>query len=150
MARVLNNIGWQYANLGEYQPALEHCQQSLALLRDTDDLRGQGTALDSLGYIHHRLGDCPQAITYYRQALDRIRASGDRWNEAETLEHLGEACRDAGELEAARDAWRQAVAILDELGLPDADSLRARLGSDPAAKPDHGDDAEPDRGNGGG
>jgi hypothetical protein len=45
----------------------------------------------------------------------------------EVLAHLGDTQQSAGDSGAARDSWQRALAIFDQLGLPDADQIRARL-----------------------
>lgn len=48
-------------------------------------------------------------------------------HKAVTLAYAGDAHRDGGDLAAARQNWEQALAILDDLHHPDADTIRARL-----------------------
>jgi predicted negative regulator of RcsB-dependent stress response len=52
---------------------------------------------------------------------------GDRYYEAGTLESLGDTYLAVGDLESAVRAWRDAMAILDELSLPETAELRAKL-----------------------
>jgi tetratricopeptide (TPR) repeat protein len=83
--------------------------------------------LDSLGYAHRRLGQYDQASDYYRQSLSVYRELGYHYNEATILTYLGETYYAAGEDQAAWDAWQQALAIFDQLGHPDADTVRTKL-----------------------
>ena len=82
---------------------------------------------DSLGFIHHHLGRHAQALACYQEALDLYRTIGDHHSQATTLSRIGDTHRATGDVQAAASAWRQAVAILDELGHPDADEVRAKL-----------------------
>lgn len=119
---------------GHHEEALRHAQQAheifgraaLAVLRETDALVGLSRTLDSIGYIHHRMGRYDESIASYREAIDLYRRVGDRYNEADGLGRLAEVHRDAGNRDAARTAWRRALAILDDLGHPDAEAIRAR------------------------
>ncbi|HZC61460.1 MAG TPA: tetratricopeptide repeat protein [Streptosporangiaceae bacterium] len=86
---------------------------------------------DSLGLIHHGLGDHQQAIACYQRSVDLWRELADRFNEADTLDSLGDVQHSAGDDEAANRTWARALRIFDEIGHPDGDRIRAKLG--PAA-----------------
>jgi tetratricopeptide (TPR) repeat protein len=82
---------------------------------------------DTIGHARHRLGDHEQAIASYRRAVDLLREAGDRYIGAEALSRLGDVHAEAGDPDAAQSAWRDAVAVLDDLGHPAADGVRAKL-----------------------
>ena len=88
---------------------------------------GEADTWDSLGYAHHHLGQHRQAITCYQRALDLSRRSSYRIDVAEILDHLGDAQQAAGDNEAAHQSWSQALDILDELGEPEAETVRRKL-----------------------
>ena len=85
------------------------------------------SALDSLGYVYHHIGDHGRAVQCYERASTMFRDMGDRYHEAYTLVHLGDARNATESNGAATDAWRAALRILDELGHPDAVSVREKL-----------------------
>ncbi|MEU5870911.1 BTAD domain-containing putative transcriptional regulator [Glycomyces sp. NPDC047369] len=126
-ASSLNSIGWTRALLGDHQAALGYCERALRINTAIGDRLCEIATLDSLGYIHHHLGHHAEAVDYYERALERSLGFGNRYVEAETLVKLGEVQRDSGDMEAARRAWRGALAILEELGHPDAAQVRALL-----------------------
>jgi tetratricopeptide (TPR) repeat protein len=84
---------------------------------------------DSIGYAHHHLGRYPQAITSYERGLTLARACGNKRVEAEILGHLGDTLLVTASRGTAHQVLRQALAILDQLGHPDTESIRARLRS---------------------
>jgi DNA-binding SARP family transcriptional activator len=127
-AGALNAIGWHHAQLGSYQQAVWHCEQALALHQEIGGSLYEAHTWDSLGYAHHALGH-HQSISCYQRALDLYRGYGARYYEGATLTRLGDARHTAGESEAARAAWHHGLAILDQLGHPDAAQVRARLGA---------------------
>jgi hypothetical protein len=47
------------------------------------------------------------------------------------LGRLGDVHHETGSPDAARHAWQRAVDVLDELGHPDADQIRAKLRDHP-------------------
>jgi tetratricopeptide (TPR) repeat protein len=126
-AYAFNSVGWYHALVGDFEQARSNCQQAITLLRETGDRDGEATTWDSLGYAHHHLGDYQQAIRCYRRALDLFREVGDRYFQAPTLNHLGDTHQVVGDYDAARGAWQRALTILEELQLPEAAEVRAKL-----------------------
>ncbi|MFI6600077.1 AfsR/SARP family transcriptional regulator [Nonomuraea sp. NPDC050536] len=126
-ARALNAVGWFHALLGDYRAALHHCRQALALHQEMGDRHGQASTWDSIGYACHHLGRYLMAVSCYQRALDLFRELGDRYNEADTLTRLADTHLALAEPDAARRTWQRALAILDKLGHPDADGVRAKL-----------------------
>ncbi|MEO3746485.1 BTAD domain-containing putative transcriptional regulator [Plantactinospora sp. B5E13] len=130
-ANARNTVGWQHAQLGELDEAFAHCRAALTLLRETGDRFGEAVTWDSLGYIHQRRGEPMEAVACYRRALELFREVGDLSNEGQTLRKLASAYEVAGNHAAAGDSRRAALRILDRLGHPDAEQLRAS--DEPAA-----------------
>ncbi|MFD4501894.1 BTAD domain-containing putative transcriptional regulator [Streptomyces sp. NPDC058457] len=126
-ARALNSVGWYHAQLGDHRQCLAFCGQALELFTELGVRDGQADTWDSLGYAHQHLGDHRQAAACYGNAVALFHGLGDRYFEADVLAHLSESHRAAGEAHAARRAARRAADILDELGVPDSDGVRARL-----------------------
>jgi hypothetical protein len=60
------------------------------------------------------------------------RELGDRHGEAESLRNLGDALRAVGYDLQAQGAWRRALAICDELQIPEAEKIRERLATLPS------------------
>ncbi|MET8077720.1 BTAD domain-containing putative transcriptional regulator [Streptomyces sp. NPDC005303] len=126
-ARALNSVGWYHSQLGDHRQCLAFCGQALELFTELGVRDGQADTWDSLGYAHHHLGDHRRAAACYDNAVALFHGLGDRYYEADVLAHLSESNRAAGEADAARRAARRAADILDELGVPDSDGIRARL-----------------------
>ncbi|MEQ4302956.1 BTAD domain-containing putative transcriptional regulator [Plantactinospora sp. B6F1] len=128
-ANTLATIGWYHSLLGRHGEAVTYCELALALHQEIGDRHGEAAGWDSLGHAHQHLGQYDQAVACYRRALVLCRELGDRYNEAGVLTKLGDTQHAHGAARDARDAWSQAVAILDELDHPDAETLRPRLTS---------------------
>jgi tetratricopeptide (TPR) repeat protein len=127
VAMSLGNIGWCYAKLEDYQQCLVHCQQSAAMYSDIGNESETASNWHNIGYAHLRLGDPAQAISYFRKALEVLARFGDSFGRTMTLIDLGDAYQAGGQPELARAAWQQALAIAEELQLPEAEELRAKL-----------------------
>lgn len=123
----MNQIGWSYVHLDDPQAAFDHCDRALALQQEIRDTSGAANTLDTMGRAFHGLGDHRQAIASYRRALELYDHSEARLGRAETLERLGDSYRAIDDVGASRNAWVAAVEILDQLGLAEADRLRAKL-----------------------
>ncbi|MEJ3747574.1 BTAD domain-containing putative transcriptional regulator [Actinomycetes bacterium KLBMP 9797] len=126
-ARALNTVAWVRNYLGAYEQSLVAGEQALALHQEIGDRDGEADTWDTLGHAHHHLDHRRESVTCYLRAVELYRDLGARWREADTLTRLGDAHHAVGAIDAARDAWRRAVAILDELGHPDADAVRTKL-----------------------
>ncbi|MFF3852439.1 ATP-binding protein [Micromonospora sp. NPDC002575] len=127
-ANALNNIGWYHIQLGDHRRALDCCREALTLQQRVGNRYWEAHTWDSLGCVHHHLGEPAQAVDCYERALTLWREAGERYFEAATLTHLGDTRHAADAPAAARAAWCQALDILDQLGHPDAEQVRAKLG----------------------
>ncbi|MEV6968922.1 BTAD domain-containing putative transcriptional regulator [Hamadaea sp. NPDC051192] len=125
---ALNTVGWYHAQLGAYHEAIAHCERALALQQRIDDRHEQAFTWDSIGYAQHHLGAYRAAADAYREAIELWRVFGDRYYEAETTTRLGDTLFAAGDTGTAQAAWLSALDTLRDLGHPDADEVRARLG----------------------
>jgi tetratricopeptide (TPR) repeat protein len=126
-ARALNYIGWNRERLGRYRESLESCEEALRLFREIGNDVGEADTVDSIGYAHQHLGDRANAVGFYERSIVLWHQLGDRYNEADVLGRLGDVHRDGGQLDLAVKAWRDALAILEELGHPDAAAVCAKL-----------------------
>jgi len=132
-ARTLNAVGWFHIQLGENEEGLMHCQRALDLQRETGDQVGLAETLDSIASACHHLGRYQEAVAHYQQAADLRHELGFRHIEASMLGRLGDVHRANAHPGAAAAAWQRALAILDELGLPEAMQVREKLDSLSAA-----------------
>ncbi len=130
-ARALNAVGWFHAQLGDYSQALDCCQQALDLQRAIDDQMSLAETYDSLGYAHRHLGHRNEATACYEEAVNRFGGLGNRYSEADTLVSLGDAHQAFADPASARGAWQRALTILEHLGDPRADAVRARMRAGP-------------------
>lgn len=124
-ARALNAGGWSRTLLGDFERAIGDCKEALELLRGLDDRTGEAATWDTLGHAYHRSGRHDDAAGSYRQAIELYQALGDRYWEAQTLTRLADAYDSTSDSSAAAVARFRARTILDGIGHPGADRLRA-------------------------
>lgn len=91
------------------------------------DRLGEAAAWDSIGFARAQLRHYRQAAACWQRAIELTEQLGARYHQARVLVHLGDTHRAVGEPHQGRRRWRQALAIMDELGHPDADDVWARL-----------------------
>ena len=126
-AHALNAVGYYQGLLGDYAKALDHCGQALQLCEELGYQVGEGHTWHSLGSIRQQMNQPEQAINCFTRALDLYRQLKYRYQESEALTGIGDAHHSAGNTAAAWQAWQDALAILDDLGHPAGDQLRARI-----------------------
>lgn len=126
-AHALNAVGLYHGLTGQCADAVRFCSRALSLASETKDRRAEAEAWESLGVIHQRTGNVGLAISCYQRSLAHHRELADRYRTTELLTHLGDAHQAAGDINAASNAWMEALAILNDLGHPDADHVRAKL-----------------------
>jgi signal transduction histidine kinase len=85
----LNNIGGVYENLGNYEKALSHYQQSLALNTQMNNNKGTAICLNNIGDIHVKTNRPEEALVYYLQALEINSQLGDKAYVTESYINIG-------------------------------------------------------------
>jgi DNA-binding SARP family transcriptional activator/tetratricopeptide (TPR) repeat protein len=131
-ARALNNVAWMLTRLGDVDLARTLCREALRINEAIGNRHGAATNWQSIGHLELAAGANRAAVDGCRRALDLFAEIGDRAGTADTLVCLGEAYRADGD-SAADETWRRALALLDEMGHPEADRVRGYLRPAPAA-----------------
>jgi DNA-binding SARP family transcriptional activator/Tfp pilus assembly protein PilF len=126
-ATVLTRLGDVALRVSRYQQAIEYHEQSLLMFRELSDPGGEALALNGLGEALLAAGQPHQAATKLAAALDLASRAGDPPEQARAYDGLGHAYRATGDDEQARVYWRQALALYTELGVPEANQIRALL-----------------------
>jgi len=129
LADTLTYLGKEQLRLGRLTDALRSCETAARLYDGGGNLEGQADVLINLGDVVLALGDHARAIDCYERSRAYDQALGDRYWEAYALDRLGDAHTSVGEREIGVVAWLESLAIFDELGHPDAEALRVKLGT---------------------
>ncbi|HEY1015799.1 MAG TPA: tetratricopeptide repeat protein [Herpetosiphonaceae bacterium] len=115
-ARLLHGLGLLAFGQGDYEPASEAYQTSLALRRELDDQRGVSAMLNNLGIIASLRGEYERATAYYEECIPIYRQIGDQWGLANTLSNLGELSLDEARFARAEEYYAEGIAMREQLG----------------------------------
>jgi tetratricopeptide (TPR) repeat protein/transcriptional regulator with XRE-family HTH domain len=126
-AAVLHDLGLVYGRLARHEDAAACQRESLTIYRELDSKLGQAHSLMGLGVALAHLPRRADAIACLRDSLAIFRDVGARRDEAMVLRELGDVLRAEGAEMPARKAWRAALAISEQLRIPEADDIRTRL-----------------------
>jgi len=103
-------------NSGQFEPAQQHYEQSLAIAQQTGDQRGKAVVNGQLGTLALRQGDLAEAERRYQTALELFQQFHEPLTEATVLHQLGRVYQEAEEWEAAETAYRRAAHLLEVQG----------------------------------
>ncbi|OKH33976.1 hypothetical protein NIES2119_21625 [[Phormidium ambiguum] IAM M-71] len=95
-------IGNIYANLGQFQSALDSYNQALPLSRQVGARAEEAIILNSLGQLYNDLADPKTAVDYYNQALPLFYQLNDYGGAAITFNNIGD-------IQAATEKWENAL-----------------------------------------
>ena len=126
-ADVLNDIGAIYQSAACGDEALIHHQKAQMIAEKIGDVSQQLIALRVIADIHRGSGRNDEALDHYHSALGLARQVADPYEEAKILEGMAESTLNAQGTQAARIVLRQALDIFERLGVPEAESVRARM-----------------------
>jgi tetratricopeptide (TPR) repeat protein len=118
--RVENDMGWLLLQQGQLDSAEAHLLRALAGSDELHiDRRGRGFILNNLGDLSLRKGRHREAREYLVQALEAGQSTGEGIVQASTHELLGMLAERQGDIDAADMEFGIAIAILEQLGMPD-------------------------------
>jgi len=125
-ATLLNNIGEAHRHLGQYEQALPYLERGLTIALESGDSIA-AYVLATLGQTHLSLENHREAADYCRRGLTVSRGLNHAYLTAKLLDYEGSALAALGDRAAARRSWTEALELCDQLELPDAQDVRARL-----------------------
>ena len=124
---ALDSLGVLHTRLGEIDRAVEVYDEALVIFREDGNAYNEAWVLNGLGEAVHA-GERPgEALIHHGAARDLAAAIGNDHQLARAHTGLGHAHRALGDPAAARANYMTALALYTELGVPDADDVRACL-----------------------
>jgi DNA-binding SARP family transcriptional activator/tetratricopeptide (TPR) repeat protein len=127
-AEALTLLGEVELVQGQHQRAGEYQRQALAMFRETRDVAGEVHALTGLGAAVLAAGQPGDAVTQYSAAADLADQIGDKSMSARAHNGLGHAHHADGNPSQGRYHWHVALTLYTDLGVPEAEQVRALLG----------------------
>jgi DNA-binding SARP family transcriptional activator/tetratricopeptide (TPR) repeat protein len=130
-AEVEAHIGLAAAHsgLGRYDQARTHGQVALRSARECGFRWCEGNALVALADTDLGDGQYDHAVKHAQEGLALHRAIKHRLGEARALRTLGHAVSKRDSVRAALPHWQDALAILTDLGTPEAERVRVLIGA---------------------
>ena len=131
---ALTCIGTVYRHLGRFEEAVADHVRALDLLRQVAHPGAQSEVANDLAETYRAADRPAMAFHHHSEAVRLARQGTERRQEARGLDGLAQVYAASGEPDAAAEHWRQALAIYAELDLPEAATIRARLGTAPVIR----------------
>ena len=119
-------IGVAYRDSGDFDKAIDYCQQARQIAREENDLCEESYALSYTGIAYYYKGDYRNAIDHCQQALAITLKEKDKRSEIEQLRYLGHARRGLGQYEQAVEDYKQSLKAA--LQIEDLDGANSALG----------------------
>jgi tetratricopeptide (TPR) repeat protein len=126
-ADTLDSLATLHTRLGQPAQAIKHHQQALAVYRETGDRDGEAWALNGLGEAAHSAGRPADALTHHTAAHTIAAEIDSSDQQARAHTGLGHAHHTLNDLARARQHYQHALTLYTDLGMPDADQIRAHL-----------------------
>ena len=117
-ARVLNNLGQCYTQLGQPEKATTLFERAAQLAADTGDLTDRYLSLGRLAEWYKGNRDYKKAFSFYQQAIDAARQAHSTYWTAKWLYSIAATSIAIGDLAHAEDYNRQAVELEAKVGNP--------------------------------
>jgi tetratricopeptide (TPR) repeat protein len=143
VARHVGNLGTLYAELGDYDQAVEHFKQALAMNRAFGFVPSVAGWLNNLGIMARDKGDLQAALEYFDEAIPLHRSIGKKDRLGESLIDKAEVLILLGRAAEARELADEGLALAHETqtsrSIEQGEILRARLNfldGDPTALAD--------------
>jgi DNA-binding SARP family transcriptional activator/tetratricopeptide (TPR) repeat protein len=129
---VLNGIGEAFIGTEDPAAALDHHRRAETIAQQLGDSYEQVIALRGIANSQRALGDHDEALDSYRRALLLAREISELHEEGKVLAGIAETVLQTEGPGASRIYWRQAHDLFQQLGVPEAETVRLRLATLPA------------------
>ena len=124
--------GEVYSLLGQHAEAVDRYEWALDIARRIGDHAKERRTVNNLGRTYRLMGR-HDAVEQHNRAIELAVTATDRYEQARALDGIGWVRQDIGDPAQARRWWGEALALYSELGVPEAEQVRARLADMAAA-----------------
>lgn len=115
-ATVLNNIGYQYRDLGDSVNAYKYHQQALTLTNVKHRMAEQADTHDRWAVTCKHFGNKEQSLFHYRESARLFKAAGNNHKSAQVLLNVGKGYAALKNYSKANEIYLQAVSEFNMLG----------------------------------
>lgn len=112
LAKTLGNLGWNHAELGDYENALTYYNQAEEASTKSHLFTDKTYWMTSIAYVYHGLGDDTRAEAILREALKLARAQDEKGTLAQCLSQLTWIALGNGRMDLA-ETYSREVADLE-------------------------------------
>ncbi|WP_320773113.1 AfsR/SARP family transcriptional regulator [Streptomyces sp. CRN 30] len=126
-AYTLSSLGLVLCRQGHHQQAADHHRRALDLSLQTGYRPCETEALNGLGEALQASGRTAEARTRHAEALALAVQTGEQYETARAHAGIAASCYTAHTPHRARRHWEEALTLYTDLGVPDADTVRAHL-----------------------
>jgi Nif-specific regulatory protein len=119
LAMISGNLGRAYLYLGEWLPADDYFEKSLALAREANCEYSLGLSLCNSAILRMRMGALGEAAERFREAIVRAGVASDDCGLASTLSDLGELEHVRGNDQSALELFARSEELMEQAGTVD-------------------------------
>ncbi|MBI9070950.1 MAG: tetratricopeptide repeat-containing sensor histidine kinase [Melioribacteraceae bacterium] len=114
-ADLLDEIGVNYKKLADYDQALFHHKEALAIYEELNDSLGIAFALSNIGNVYRQLKEFESALLFYNNSLEMKKALKDEFQVSYTLNKIGMVQSEIGEYATAVINFEEVIRINEKL-----------------------------------
>jgi tetratricopeptide (TPR) repeat protein len=114
-AGLLNNLGFTYFYMKEYEKAAEQLGMARVVYRELGDVYGEAVSLTNIATTSAKLGDFNAVIDQYKEAIVLFDQVGNKVGRASAYHRLGDAHRAMGQLDTASECYQESLRLREEL-----------------------------------
>jgi tetratricopeptide (TPR) repeat protein len=116
IGNVLRSVGNILLSKGEFDPALEYYEKSLAVMEKIGERQGIAAALNNIGNVYDYKGDLENALGYYERVLEMEEKMGYKSHIAMALNNIGNMHNAKGEPDRALECFERSLEIREKIG----------------------------------
>jgi Histidine kinase/Tetratricopeptide repeat len=110
-ASVDNNLANIYADMGQYQKALEFYNQYKTISEKLNDRTNEMNALVNIGNVYTEMHDLASGLNYFQKALDIAKDKGDKNMQGMILNNMGVIFAENRQFDEAINSFRNSIVL---------------------------------------
>ncbi|MBA2610511.1 MAG: tetratricopeptide repeat protein [Bacteroidetes bacterium] len=115
-AIAINNVAYQYTNLGNISKGLAYYDKGLKIQQQINDKYGMARSFNDIGYIYNEQGDLNNALIYYTKALKIREAINDTQGVAQSFINIGTNYLDQNNKAKALECFLKSLKLHETIG----------------------------------